>query len=106
MLSGCLSFGSVLFRGNAQLVRQPLEAHVMVVFLHRDAAREPFRVWRGREGYRRFIENLRAVELVDCVACHDLGDGFSVLVRLVREIGNGFDFMIFASHVSSPIAGI
>ena len=79
-------------RRDADLVGQALEAHVVMVLLHRDAAGQPLRVRRGRQLDRGLVEHLRAVQLVDRVADHDLLHGSLVLLRLLRELGDGFDF--------------
>ena len=59
--------------GNADLRAELLEAHVMAVFLHRDPAGQPLGVGGGRVGDGGLVEHLRAVELVDGVADHELG---------------------------------
>src|SRR5262245_50743781 len=52
-------------RRDADLVRQRLEADVMMILLHRDPAGEPLRIRRGGEPDRRLVEYLCAVQLVD-----------------------------------------
>ncbi len=71
-----------LLLGNVELAAQVAEAHVMAVFLHRDAAGEPLGIGRRRKGDGGLVEDLRAVKLVDGVAAHDLANGGLVLGRL------------------------
>src|SRR6478609_4910502 len=70
---------------DAQLVREPLEAHVVMVFFHRYPAAEPFGVWRWRERNRGLVEDLCAIELVDGVAHDNLRNRLAVLRWLARQ---------------------
>ena len=86
-----LVLGVHLLRLDPDLVGELLEAHVVVVFLHRHAAGEPFRVRRWRELDRRLVEYRRAVKLVERVAAHDLAHRGLVFLGLLAELLYGLD---------------
>jgi aminomethyltransferase len=81
----------VHFRGrDADLVGEFLEAHVVVVLLHRYPAGQPFRVRRRRELDGGLVEHLGAVQLVHRMADDDLPDSSLVFLGLLRKFGRGF----------------
>ena len=77
--------------GNAHLHAELLEAHVMAVLLHGDAAGQPLGVGRRRVGDGGLVEHLRAVELVHGMADHQLGDGLAILFRSALQLFDGLD---------------
>jgi hypothetical protein len=87
-----LHLGVHLLGRNADLVRQGLEAHVVMVLLHGHAAGQPFGVGRGGEMDGRLVEHLRSVQLVDRVADHDLVHGALIFLRLLGELGDRLHF--------------